>query len=111
MQIALLNIGRQTGARAAALNITNDNWNLGHRCPADRFALERNPRTSAAGDGEITGIRKPERQRNCPELVLGLHKYSAVFRKLAPENFHDRRPGRDRITAALSHSGGDQSIS
>src|SRR3984893_10526335 len=110
MQIALLNIGRQTGARSAALNITNNDWNLGHRCPADRFALERDPRTGAAGDGEISGIRKTKRERNRAQLVFGLHKNSPVFRELTSQYFHDRRPRRDRIAGAVAYTGGDQSV-
>src|SRR5204862_3725830 len=111
MQIALLDVGRQTGARPAALNITNDEWHLGHRRPADRLRLERNAGTSAAGDGEITGKGKPERERNGAELVLRLNEYAPVFRELGPQNFHDRRPGRDRITGAVTHTRGDQSES
>src|SRR5262249_35031298 len=48
MEIALLDIRRKTGARAAALNVTNDQRNLGHRRPTDRFRLERNSGTGAA---------------------------------------------------------------
>ena len=84
MQIALLDIGGQAGAGAAALNITNDERHLSHRCPADRFALKRNSRAGAAGDGEISSIGKPKRQRYRAQLVFGLHKNSAVFRELAP---------------------------
>src|SRR5207249_10250604 len=40
MQIALLDIRRQTCARSAALNITNNERDLGHGGPADRFGLE-----------------------------------------------------------------------
>src|SRR5262249_17368464 len=36
MQIALLDIGGQTSAWATALNVANDDRNLGHRRPADR---------------------------------------------------------------------------
>src|SRR6266446_3013988 len=100
MQIALLDVGRQTGARTAALDVANDEREFGHRCPADRFALERNPRTGAAGDGEISGVGETKRERNRAQLVFGLHKNSAVFRELASQNLHDRRPGRDRVTVA-----------
>ena len=61
MQIALLDVGRQSGARPTALNIANNERDLRHRGPADRFGLERNSRTSAASNSEIAGIRKPER--------------------------------------------------
>src|SRR5438105_6252937 len=110
MQIALLNVGRQTGAWTAPLDVANDEREFGHRCPADCFALERNPRTGAAGHGEISGVGETKRERNRAQLVFGLNKKSAVFRQLAPERFHDRRPGRDRITGAVTHAGGDQSV-
>src|SRR5437762_3331591 len=110
MQIALLNVGRQTGAWTAPLDVANDEREFGHRCPADCFALQRNPRTGAAGHGEISGVGETKRERNRAQLVFGLNKKSAVFRQLAPERFHDRRPGRDRITGAVTHAGGDQSV-
>src|SRR5262249_54423532 len=81
MQIALSQVRGHTGVRPAALNVTNEERNLGHRRPADRFALQRNPRTRAAGDGEISGIGETKRERNRAELVFGLHKNSAVFRE------------------------------
>ena len=57
-QIALLDVGRQAGARSAALDIDDDERDLGHRRPADGFGLERNAGAGAAGDGEIAGDRK-----------------------------------------------------
>src|SRR5947208_15880730 len=98
MQSVLFNIGWQTSARAAALNFANDERHFGHRCPADRFALERNSGTGASGHGEISGIRETKRERNRAQLVFGLDKNSSVFRQLAPQRFHDRRPRRDRVT-------------
>src|SRR5205807_640457 len=82
-----------------------------HRRPTDRFALERDAGSGAAGDGEISGKGKAQCQRNGAELVLGLNEYAAVFWQLGPQDFHDRRPGRDRITGAVAHTGGDQSES
>src|SRR5207237_10799458 len=55
-------------------------------------------------------IRKCKSQRHRCKLSLGLHTSSAVFRQLAPARFHDGRPGRDRITGAAAHTGGDQSV-
>ena len=109
-QIALLDVGRQAGARSAALHVDNDERHLRHRRPADRFGLERDAGTGAAGDGEISRERKAERDRDRAEFVLGLHEDAAVFRQFAPQNFHDGRPRRDRITGAVTHAGGDQSV-
>ena len=54
MQIALLDVGWQTCARAAPLNITNNKWELRHRRPADRLGLERDARAGTAGHSEIS---------------------------------------------------------
>src|SRR2546423_1487533 len=87
MQIALLDIGRQAGARPAALDIANDQRHLGHRRPTDRFALERDAGSGAAGDGEISGKGKAQGQGDRTELVLGLNEYAAVFWQLGPQIF------------------------
>src|SRR5262249_4566527 len=44
------------------------------------------------------------------QLVLSLHKNTSVFRQLAAQYFHDRRPRRDRVTGSETHSRGDQSV-
>src|SRR5690242_10551407 len=111
MQIALLDVGRETCARPAALDVANNQRHLGHRRPTDRFALERNAGTGAAGDGEISGKGKAQCQGDRTEFVLGLNEYAAVFWQLRSQNFHDRRPGCDRITGAVAYTGGDQSES
>ena len=109
-KIALLDVGREAGARPAALDINNNERHLGHRRPADRLGLERNAGAGAAGDGEIAGEGEAERERDGAELVLGLDKDAAVFRQLAPQNFHDGRPGRDRIPGAVTNAGGDEAV-
>src|SRR5436190_18447860 len=109
-KIALLDVGREAGARPAALDINNNERHLGHRRPADRLGLQRNARAGAAGDGEIAGKGEAERERDGAELVLGLDKDAAVFRQFAPQNFHDGRPGRDWITGAVTNAGGDEAI-
>src|SRR5436190_7707601 len=109
-KIALLDVGREAGARPAALDINNNERHLGHRRPADRLGLKRNAGAGAAGDGEIAGEGEAERERDGAELVLGLDKDAAVFRQLAPQNFHDRGPGRDRITGAVTNAGGDEAV-
>src|SRR5882724_565596 len=109
-KIALLDVRGQAGARPAALDINNNERHLGHGGPADRLGLKRNAGAGAAGDGEIAGEGEAESERDGAELVLGLDKDAAVFRQLAPQNFHDRRPGRDRITGAVTNAGGDEAV-
>ena len=74
VKVALLDVGRQTGTRSAALDIDNDERNLRHRSPADGLRLQRNPRPGAAGDGEIAGIRKPEGHRDRGQFILAWTK-------------------------------------
>src|SRR5881394_780351 len=107
-KIALLDVGRKTGARPAALDIDNYERHLGHRRPADRLGLKRDAGAGAAGDGQITRKRHAEGERDGAELVLSLDKDAAVFRQLASQNFHDRRPGCDRITSAVTNPAGDE---
>src|SRR5204863_6164827 len=85
MQIALLDVGRQTGARPAALNVANDDRDLGHRRPTNRFGLERNPRASAARHSEIPAVRTSEGDRDRCQFVFGLDKNPAILWQLAPE--------------------------
>ncbi len=92
------------------MHVDNQKRNLGHRRPANRFGLERNARAGAARDGKVAGIGKAERERDRAEFVLRLDEEAAIFRQLAPERFHDRRPGCDRITGAVAHAAGDQAV-
>ena len=110
MQIALLDVGRQTGARPAALNVANDDRDLGHRRPTNRFGLERNPRASAARHSEIPAVRTSEGDRDRCQFVFGLDKNPAILWQLAPERFHHGRPRRDRVTGAEAHAARDQSV-
>ncbi len=109
-KIALLDVGRQPGARSAALHVDDDERDLGHRRPTDCFGLERNAGAGAAGDREISRDRKTECDRDRSQLVLGLDEKPAVFREFAPQNFHHRRPGRDWVTGAVTHPRGNQPV-
>src|ERR1043166_7068083 len=111
MQITLLDVGRQTRARAAALNVANDQRDLSHRRPANRFGLERNARARASSYGEITRKGTTKGDRNRSQLILGLNKNAPVLRQLAPQHFHDGRPWRDGITGAVTDACGDESTS
>ena len=46
-QVGLFGLGRQAGARAAALHVDDDHRQLGHDGQADAFALERDARAAA----------------------------------------------------------------
>jgi hypothetical protein len=109
-KIALLDVRRQAGARPAALHIDDDDRDLGHGSPADRFGLERDAGARAAGDGEIAREREAERERDGAKLVLGLDEDAAIFRQFAAQDLHDRRPGRNGISGAVAHAGGNQSV-
>ncbi len=45
-----------------------------------------------------------------PSSSSACTKMPPYFGSSRSQNFHDRRPGRDRITGAVTHAGGDQSV-
>ena len=51
-QIRLLGLGRQAGARPAALNVDDHQRQFRHDRQADGFALERDARPAGAGDAK-----------------------------------------------------------
>src|SRR5205823_13287956 len=76
MQIALLDVGWQSGARPTALNIANKKWNLRHRSPADRFGFKGNSWPSTARYRQIPGIGKPNAIETAPGLASACPKNS-----------------------------------
>ncbi len=76
-QVGLLGLGRQTGRRAASLDVDDDQRQLGHDGQADRLRLEREPRAGRCGDPQLAGERRPERRADAGDLVLGLDRRHA----------------------------------
>ena len=110
VQIALLDVGRQTGARAAALHIIIMSGISAMDAQPIASVLSEMPGPALPVTARYPEKEKPSAMRDGAELVFGLHEHAAVFRQLAPQDFHDRRPRRDRITGAVTHAGGDESV-
>ena len=51
-QVGLLGLGRQAGARAAALHVDDDERQFGHDGQADRLGLQADARAAGAGDAD-----------------------------------------------------------
>ena len=83
VKVALLDIGRQTGARAAALDIDNDERDLRHRGPADGLRLSEMPGPALPVTARWPPIGKAERHRDGGQFILALDEQPAVFRELA----------------------------
>ena len=73
-QVGLLGLGRQAGRRAAALHVDDDHRQLGHHRQAHAFALERDARAAAGGDGHRAGERGADRGRHRGDFVFGLER-------------------------------------
>ncbi|GHU39078.1 hypothetical protein AGMMS50256_38750 [Betaproteobacteria bacterium] len=77
--VALLDLGRLAGARAAALDVDHDERNFGHDRQTDAFLLER--KTGAGGDGHraFAGVGRTDGKSAGSDFVLGLMHDAADF--------------------------------
>ncbi len=71
-QVGLLGLGRQTGARAAALHVDDDQRQFGHHGQADRLGLEADARAAGGGDAQRPAERGADGHADGGDLVLGL---------------------------------------
>jgi hypothetical protein len=110
VQVGLLDIRRHARGRTTALHVNDHERHFRHDRPAERFGLQRDPRTAGAGDRHAAGVAAADGHRDRRDFVLALHERAAVFRQLAPQQFHDVGPRRNRITRAEPDSGGDQTV-
>ena len=92
-QVGLLGLGRQSGRRAAALDVDDQQRQLGHHGQADRLGLERDARPGGGGDAERAGERRADRGTHAGDLVLGLQRGDAEGLVLATARGGCRRPG------------------
>ena len=53
---------------------------------------------------------KPSASETAPSSSSAWTKMPPYFGSSRPQDLHDRRPGRDRITGAVTHPGGDQAV-
>ena len=106
-QVRLLHLGRQSGARAAALHVDEHERDLGHHREAEELGLEREPRAGGHGEGHLAGVRGADGHADGRDLVLRLvHDAAEAVEDLA-QVVRDRSRGRDRVHRAQLHAGGD----
>ena len=99
VQIGLLGLGRQPGARAAALDIDDDRWDLGHAREPDQLAHEGEAGARGRGHRAHAGERRAEHGRERGDLVLRLIHRAADLGQLLGAQLHDLGRRRDRVPA------------
>ena len=110
VQVGLLDLRRHAGGRAAALDVHHHQRHFRHDGPAERFHLQRDARPAGAGDRHPPGVAGAHGHRDGRNFVLALDERAAVLRQFAAQNFHDIRPGRDRIARAEPDARGNQAV-
>ena len=97
-QVGLLGLGGQTGRRAAALHVDDEQRQLHHHAEADGLGLERDAGTRRAGDAERAAVGRAERGADARDLVLGLEGQDVEVLVLG-QLVQDVRCRRDRVGA------------
>ena len=92
------------GARAAALNVDDDERQLDGDRETDGLHLERHARAARARDAEVAGVGRADRRANRGDLVLGLDRRDAEVLVLA-ELVQDVARRRDRVGAEHERRG------
>jgi hypothetical protein len=109
-EITLLDAGGQTRARAATLDIDDDNRHFSHHGPAKRFGLQRKTGTGSSGQRKVARVGSAAGHGDGREFILGLHKNTAVFRQFRAQDFHDARPRRNRVARAEANASRDRAV-
>ncbi len=95
-QIGLLGLGRQTGARAAALHVDDDQRQLGHDRQADALPFQRDARPAGRRDRHRAAEGGADRGRHGRDFVFGLERAHAEI--LVPGQLVQNVAGRrDRV--------------
>ena len=97
-QVRLLGLRGQAGRRSGALDVDDDERQLGHDAQSDRLHLEGESRAGRRGDTEVAAVRGTERRADPGDLVLGLERDDALRLVLA-ELVEDVGGGRDGVAA------------
>ena len=71
-QIALFNLGREAGGRAAALYVDNDQGNFRHDGQPHEFRFKGDARSGSDGHCRFSGIGGTDGETDRGNLVLGL---------------------------------------
>ncbi len=113
-QVGLLGLGGQAGGRAAALDVDDDERELGHHREADRLRLERHTGAGGGGHAEVTDVGRPDGGTDAGDLVLGLERRDAeglVLRQLVEDvGGRGDRVGAEEQREAGLHAAGDEAV-
>ena len=113
-QVGLLGLGRQAGRGTAALDVDDDERQLGHDGQADRLGLERHARARGGGDAEVAGVGRTDRGTHPGDLVLGLerrHAEGLVLRQLVEDvGGRGDRVGAEEHREPGLHATGDEAV-
>ena len=104
-QVGLLGLGRQTGRRAAALDVADHERQFDGNGQSHRFGFEGHARTGRGGDPDAARVSGANRRSDGRNFVFGLERDHAeilVSRKLV-QNVRRRR---DRIRAEKKRKAG-----
>ena len=98
VEVGGLGLGRQSGGRAAALDVDHEEGQLEADGQADRLALERQARSARGGHAEVPGEGRAQRGADRGDLVLGLQRAHAEVLVLG-QLVQDVGGRRDRVAA------------
>ena len=99
VEVGLLRLGRQAGGGTAALDVHDDQRQLGHHRETHRLGLQGEARAGRGGHGEVAGIGGADGRADAGDLVLRLERLGAQA-LVDGQLFEDGRGRRDRIGAA-----------
>ncbi len=114
VEVALLGLRRQAGARAAALGIDDDDGDFRHRGEAERFGHQREAGSCGRGHGLDARPGCAEAGIDGGDFVLTLEERPADGRQFECQLLHDVRGRGDRVAtieaAACPEGTGDDRI-
>ena len=99
VEVGLLRLGGQAGGWAAALDVHDDQRQLGHHGEAHRLGFQGEARTGGRGHREASGIGGADGGADARDLILGLERLGAQA-LVERELLQDGRGRRDRVGAA-----------
>jgi hypothetical protein len=108
VEVALLGLGRQAGARAAALGIHDDDGNLRHRGHAERLGHQREAGARRRGHRLDARPRCTEAGIDRGDFVLALQERAADDRQLRRQFLHDVGRRGDRVAAVEAAARADR---